>query len=58
MPGYADLRALAEAAAHCRGCDLYQEATQTVFGRGTPVECEPTYDGRLADLRVVRAALT
>lgn len=25
---------LREAAAHCRGCDLYKNATQTVFGEG------------------------
>lgn len=28
------LRALREAAAGCRGCDLYEDATQTVFGEG------------------------
>lgn len=30
----ADLGALAAAAAVCTGCDLYKNATQTVFGRG------------------------
>jgi uracil-DNA glycosylase len=34
VPSNADLPALAKAAATCRGCDLYREATQTVFGRG------------------------
>ncbi|HEX6969440.1 MAG TPA: UdgX family uracil-DNA binding protein [Micromonosporaceae bacterium] len=29
-----DLDALRAAAAACRGCDLYRDATQTVFGRG------------------------
>ncbi|MBG0559936.1 UdgX family uracil-DNA binding protein [Actinoplanes aureus] len=27
---------LKSAAADCRGCELYQDATQTVFGRGAP----------------------
>ncbi|MFB4318951.1 UdgX family uracil-DNA binding protein [Actinomadura sp. 21ATH] len=31
-----DLGALAEAAAGCRGCPLYANATQTVFGAGAP----------------------
>ena len=31
-----DLRALAAASRNCRGCGLYQEATQTVFGEGPP----------------------
>ena len=30
--GLAELKA---AAAHCKGCDLYRHATQTVFGRGS-----------------------
>jgi DNA polymerase len=34
LPDSDRLPALAEAAAHCRGCELYQDATQTVFGRG------------------------
>ena len=29
-----DLNALSEASADCRGCDLYSDATQTVFGEG------------------------
>ena len=29
-----NLKALREAAEHCRGCDLYKNATQTVFGEG------------------------
>jgi DNA polymerase len=32
--GRADLEAVAEAAAHCRACDLWARATQTVFGIG------------------------
>ena len=34
MPAAASLSALGEAAQSCRGCDLYADATQTVFGRG------------------------
>jgi DNA polymerase len=33
-PGADDLDALRSAAAGCRGCQLYEPATQTVFGRG------------------------
>jgi uracil-DNA glycosylase len=31
---FRSLRVLREAAAGCRGCDLYKQATQTVFGEG------------------------
>jgi uracil-DNA glycosylase len=34
MPERTTLPALREAAAGCRGCDLYEDATQTVFGEG------------------------
>jgi uracil-DNA glycosylase len=34
VPASTSLRALHEAAAGCRGCDLYAHATQTVFGEG------------------------
>jgi uracil-DNA glycosylase len=34
LPERHDLRSLKEAAAQCRGCDLYQRATQVVFGEG------------------------
>jgi uracil-DNA glycosylase family 4 len=34
VPETADLAALAQAAAGCRGCHLHEDATQTVFGRG------------------------
>jgi uracil-DNA glycosylase len=34
LPEKRTLSALREAAAHCRGCDLYEHATQTVFGDG------------------------
>lgn len=34
LPSARSLPALREAAASCRGCDLYQAATQTVFGEG------------------------
>ena len=35
VPPGADLDRLREAAAGCRGCGLYRDATQTVFGRGS-----------------------
>lgn len=34
VPRNGDVTALAEAAAGCRGCDLYERASQTVFGEG------------------------
>lgn len=34
VPAGADLAALAAAARDCRGCELWEPATQTVFGRG------------------------
>jgi uracil-DNA glycosylase len=34
LPARMTLPALREAAEHCRGCDLYKRATQTVFGEG------------------------
>ncbi|MQA84215.1 MAG: UdgX family uracil-DNA binding protein [Streptosporangiales bacterium] len=34
VPRDADLATLKKAAAECRGCDLYRDATQTVFGEG------------------------
>jgi DNA polymerase len=36
FPARVTLRTLAEAARECRGCDLYRDATQTVFGEGVP----------------------
>ena len=36
VPADADLEALREAARDCRGCPLYEAATQTVFGEGRP----------------------
>ncbi|HZY98983.1 MAG TPA: UdgX family uracil-DNA binding protein [Candidatus Baltobacteraceae bacterium] len=36
LPERLSLRALRDAAAKCRGCDLYKDATQTVFGEGPP----------------------
>lgn len=35
-PRDAPLDELREAACSCRGCDLYRDATQTVFGEGNP----------------------
>jgi DNA polymerase len=34
LPPRRSLKALAEAADACRGCELYKDATQAVFGRG------------------------
>ena len=34
LPPRMNLKALREAAAHCQGCDLYNDATQVVFGEG------------------------
>jgi uracil-DNA glycosylase len=34
LPPRMSLKSLREAAEHCRGCDLYKDATQTVFGEG------------------------
>jgi uracil-DNA glycosylase family protein len=36
LPATDDLSDLAAAAQGCRGCDLYQEADQVVFGAGSP----------------------
>jgi uracil-DNA glycosylase family protein len=36
FPAEVTLRTLAAAARDCRGCDLYRNATQTVFGEGVP----------------------
>ena len=34
IPSHLSLPTLGEAAARCTGCDLYKQATQTVFGKG------------------------
>jgi DNA polymerase len=34
VPETSDLKKLTEAARHCEGCDLFRNATQTVFGEG------------------------
>ena len=44
VPRTTDLSDLARAAAACRGCDLYREATQTVFGKG-PASAEAVLVG-------------
>jgi DNA polymerase len=36
LPEDGDLESLRHAAASCRGCDLWERATQTVFGDGAP----------------------
>jgi uracil-DNA glycosylase len=35
LPDRKTLKTLANAAAHCEGCELYRNATQTVFGEGS-----------------------
>ena len=35
IPAKLTVPTLQEAAASCTGCDLYKQATQTVFGEGT-----------------------
>jgi uracil-DNA glycosylase len=34
LPARFNLKSLRDAAQHCRGCDLYKDATQAVFGEG------------------------
>jgi len=36
IPEHASLKSLRETAAGCRACDLWRNATQTVFGEGAP----------------------
>jgi DNA polymerase len=36
LPETLDLAQLRAASKHCRGCELYRNATQTVFGEGSP----------------------
>ncbi|WP_063059145.1 UdgX family uracil-DNA binding protein [Nocardia sienata] len=54
VPGGADLGRVRAAAADCRGCDLYRDATQTVFGAGpahAPVVMVGEQPGDQEDLR-------
>jgi uracil-DNA glycosylase len=44
VPAHADLDRLRSAAAGCRGCHLYENATQTVFGKG-PVSARLVFVG-------------
>jgi uracil-DNA glycosylase len=44
LPGKLTLKNLREAAASCKGCDLYRNATQTVFGEG-PAEASVVFVG-------------
>jgi DNA polymerase len=34
LPGRLNLKSMRDAVQHCRGCDLYKQATQAVFGEG------------------------
>lgn len=36
IPRNASLRALKNTSRHCKACDLWRNATQTVFGEGSP----------------------
>ena len=36
LPAHVGLEGLRAAAAQCRGCELYRDATQTVFSKGSP----------------------
>lgn len=36
LPSERTITSLSRASAHCRGCGLYRDATQTVFGEGAP----------------------
>lgn len=44
LPARHSYSALAKAAKHCEGCDLYARATQTVFGEG-PLEARAIFIG-------------
>src|SRR3954451_16810727 len=44
LPGELRLPALREAASGCQGCELYRDATQTVFGAG-PVDARFMFVG-------------
>ena len=46
LPGELSLPALREAAAGCRGCDLWRLGTQTVFGDG-PDDAEVMFVGEV-----------
>lgn len=46
LPGERTLLALREAARRCRGCPLYQDATQTVFGEG-PADARVLFVGEV-----------
>jgi DNA polymerase len=46
LPETLSLPALREAARSCRGCDLYKNATQTVFGRG-PANARAVFVGEV-----------
>jgi uracil-DNA glycosylase family protein len=54
LPARKNLTALREAAADCRGCDLYGPATQTVFGEG-PKRAELMLVGEIPGDREDRA---
>ena len=47
VPAGADLPELGRASSKCQGCELYRDATQTVFGEGPSAE-PPRPDRRAA----------
>lgn len=56
----ASLDELREAAEHCTGCDLYKNATQTVFGEGpgdAPVMLVGEQPGDAEDARGTRSSV-
>ena len=53
LPAQSGLAALARAARSCRGCPLYANATQTVFGEGLARARQTLVD----DLKRVRVVL-
>jgi uracil-DNA glycosylase family protein len=46
FPGHISYSSLREAAANCRGCELYKRGTQTVFGEG-PIPAELMFVGEV-----------
>jgi hypothetical protein len=57
LPDKLTLPALRDAAAHCRGCPRYLDATQTVFGEGSG-RATLIADLKLAARQSRRAAVT
>ena len=56
LPARHDLASLRAAAKDCRGCDLYREATQVVFGEGASRAAIQNQDARGQERRRQRQA--